>query len=314
MKSSRLKLNVIMLTGLAVLFVLTPGCKKEETDIPVITSAEVSNIDVTSAVCGGTITSSKGSLVTARGVCWSSSPDPTITDDTTFDGTDMGSFISTLTGLDPDTTYYVKAYATNKNGTAYGDMKTFTTLEGMVDIEGNVYHTVTMGSNTWTVENLKVTRYNDGTPIAYQPNSAGGADPIYCWYGNDESNKEIYGALYNWYAVNTGKLAPVGWHVPIFDERIRSDGNGGDYKEIGTVHWKEPNSDATNSTGFTALPGGAYWFETYRYMGERGYWWLTKEYGYEAFCIYIDYMAGGGVFNPLMPKYNCLSVRCVKDY
>jgi len=85
------------------------------------------------------------------------------------------------------------------------------------DIDGNVYHTVIIGTQIWMVENLKTTKYNDGTSIANVTDNVewiGLTSPAYCWYNNYTSYKTQFGALYNWYAVNTGKLAPTGWHVP----------------------------------------------------------------------------------------------------
>ena len=141
------------------------------------------------------------------------------------------------------------------------------TAQTVQDIEGNVYHTVTIGTQVWMVENLKTTKFNDGTPIPTQKNDAlwdALTTPAYCWYNNDSvSNKSTYGALYNWFAVKTGKLCPAGWHVATSNEwNDLVDFCGGQYaassalREAGITHWTSPNSDATNSTGFTALPGG----------------------------------------------------------
>ena len=138
----------------------------------------------------------------------------------------------------------------------------------VTDVDGNVYHTVTIGKQIWMVENLRTTHYNDSTAIpnlggnsAWQSNTTG----AYCWYNNDGAAaiNSPYGALYNWYAVNTYKLCPKGWHVPFnaeWDELINFLGGtsvaGGKLKEAGTTHWTTPNTGADNSSGFTALPGG----------------------------------------------------------
>ena len=139
------------------------------------------------------------------------------------------------------------------------------------DIEGNVYHIVRIGNQVWTSENLRTTRYNDGTSIPLVTDNSdwgnlnsGG----FCWYDNDSiSYKNAYGALYNWNAVNTGKLAPVGWHIAsdedwtILISYLGGDSvAGGKLKEKGTTHWAVPNAGATNESGFTAIPGG------YRHM------------------------------------------------
>jgi uncharacterized protein (TIGR02145 family) len=136
----------------------------------------------------------------------------------------------------------------------------------VTDIDGNVYHTVTIGTQTWTVENLKATKYNDGTAIPNITDNTtwgGLATGAYCWYNDSSTYKNTYGALYNWYAINTGKLAPTGWHVPTSADWDTlsaylggDDTAGGKLKETGTAHWLSPNAGATNETGFSALPGG----------------------------------------------------------
>jgi len=210
------------------------------------------------------------------------------------------------------------------------------TLLTVTDIDGNVYHTVTIGSQVWMVENLKTTKYNDNTSIPLVTDSASWISlttPGYCWYNNDAANnKNVYGALYNWYTVNTGKLAPAGWHVPTHDEwttMITYLGNdsvaGGKMKSTGTLEagtglWHTPNSGANNKSGFTALPGG------YRAgtassngmsanIGELGIWWTATEYdNSHSWNYYL-------VTNIVQVNYGYqdgektygYSVRCVKD-
>ncbi len=192
------------------------------------------------------------------------------------------------------------------------------------DIDNNVYKTVTIGTQTWMVENLKTTRYRDGTPI---PNVTNGSDwnntytPAYCWYDNNISNKGTYGALYNWYAVNTGKLAPTGWHVPSDTEwQTLIDYLGGDavaggkMKETGTAHWDIPNNGATNSSGFSALPGGKLSLIGKFYSDtDSGYWWSSTEQdtyrAWERVLLYGD----SNVYRHDNPKQGGYSVRCVRD-
>jgi|GEM_PF-4490758 len=139
-----------------------------------------------------------------------------------------------------------------------------------VDIDGNVYPAVVIGNQAWTTVNLRVTHYNDGTAIPHVTDGgtwSGLSTPGYCYYNNstDPAKQEKWGALYNWYAVETGKLAPAtgGWRVPTdADWTILSDylGGvsvaGGKMKEAGTANWSSPNTGATNESGFSALPGG----------------------------------------------------------
>jgi len=159
--------------------------------------------------------------------------------------------------------------------------------ETVKDVDGNIYHTVKIGTQTWTVENLKTTHYNDGTAIplvtgesAWGNLTTGG----YCWYNNNSATyKKTYGAIYNWYAVNTGKLALAGWHVPTDAEWGTlsaylggDDTAGGKLKEVGTTHWRLPNTRATNSSGFTALPGGCRNYDgVFHDVGDNGYWWSS---------------------------------------
>jgi uncharacterized protein (TIGR02145 family)/uncharacterized repeat protein (TIGR02543 family) len=155
------------------------------------------------------------------------------------------------------------------------------------DQDGNVYTEVTIGTQVWMVQNLKTTKYNDGSAIPLVSDSAtwaGLTTPGYCWYGNDVGNKATYGALYNWYTVNTGKLAPVGWHVPTDAEWttlatfIGGVWPGGKLKEAGLAHWADPNEGATNEFGFTALPGGYRPpYGSFTEITKSGYWWCSTE-------------------------------------
>jgi uncharacterized protein (TIGR02145 family) len=129
------------------------------------------------------------------------------------------------------------------------------------------YKTVKIGNQIWMAENLRSTKFNDGTAIPFIEDKKTWRKltvPAYCVYDNDmDKHKMIYGNLYNWYVVNMGKLCPAGWHVPTHDEwtalSVYLGGEsvaGGKLKETGTIHWKSSNDGATNESGFTALPGG----------------------------------------------------------
>ena len=261
-------LHSILMVSLMILFF---GCTKDNSSnqgpVPILSTTEVSNISSTTALSGGDITNDGGETVSSRGVCWSTGTTPTINDNKTSDGTGAGTFISSITGLNPNTTYYLRAYATNSNGTGYGSAMSFKTLMPEVtDIDGNVYHIVAIGTQVWMVENLRTTRYNDGTSIPYiddQNTWMNLTTPAYCWPNNDESSISPYGMMYNWYAVNTGKLAPTGWHVPTdsdWNTLITFAGGpsaaGGNLKAAGTTYWEYPNTGATDMYGFTLLPAG----------------------------------------------------------
>lgn len=192
------------------------------------------------------------------------------------------------------------------------------------DYDGNVYNTVTIGTQTWMKENLKVTHYRDGSSLPnitdadqWESLSTG----AYCNYSNDENNVATYGRIYNWYAVNDSrKIAPAGWHVPTeaeWNTLINFLGGdsvaGGKLKETGTTHWLYINIGATNETGFTALPGGERSYDgAYSKLGEAGTWWTSSFSGAYAWQWIIgSYGADIGEQGSSM-NYG-FSVRCVKD-
>jgi uncharacterized protein (TIGR02145 family) len=149
---------------------------------------------------------------------------------------------------------------------------TFLTIQGfaqtVTDIDGNVYNTVTIGTQTWLKENLNVQHYNNGDPIPQVTDKATWANlsnGAYCYYYNDSiTYANLYGKLYNFYAIaDSRKVCPTGWSIPTQAEwetlQTYLGGEnvaGGKMKEIGTTHWLSPNTGATNSSGFTGLPGG----------------------------------------------------------
>ena len=161
-------------------------------------------ITSTSALCGGIITSDDETPVHMKGICWSTSPSPTIMDNVIEDELDTDTIQVSLTGLMVYTRYYYRAFAMNDIDTLYGEETSFTTQGGTVtDIDGNVYHTISIGSQVWLIENLKVTRYQNGDSISFVSDhlvwqTSPGA---YCYYDNDTDYKEVYGALYNWWGM-----------------------------------------------------------------------------------------------------------------
>jgi uncharacterized protein (TIGR02145 family) len=195
----------------------------------------------------------------------------------------------------------------------------------VMDIDGNVYRTVTIGAQVWMTENLKTTRLNDGTPIPLAPIAnvwRTTVNPAYCWPENDSSHKDTYGALYNWHAVRTGKLAPPGWHVPTDEDwTLLADylGGGavagGKLKDTGTAHWKSPNSAATNETGFTALPGGERNYDgVFTVPKERGFWWTSSLYNADSAIIFrAMYHDDDILWSYGKLRGNGLSVRCIRN-
>jgi len=195
----------------------------------------------------------------------------------------------------------------------------------VADIDGNVYHTIKIGDQWWMVENLKVTHYRNSDPIPNVTDNGewnGLSTGAYCEYDNNPANVETYGRLYNWYAVDDSRnIAPEGWHVPTDAEwQTLVDYLGGDavaggkMKEEGTTHWLSPNTDATNESDFTGLPGGIRNDDgSYGGLGSHAYIWSSTDYdGYWKWDRTL-YYNNSQVNRALGTKWNGLSVRCVKD-
>lgn len=306
--------------------------------LPTITTTIVTNITGTTAVSGGNITADGGASVTARGICWSTTLNPTLLDNYTTDGTGSGVFVSNISGLTVGVTYYLRAYATNTIGISYGNQISFVsiadgTIGSISDIDGNAYKTVYIGGKWWMAENLKTTKYKDGSDIPNIIDNGTWADlstPAYCWYNNDETAyKDTYGSLYNWYAVSTGNLCPTGWHVPndaewyvlenYIDPAINDPnatgwrGIDGGTKLKASSGWNS-EGNGTDAFGFSALPGGRRIVEGI--FQEEGYgarWWSSTEYN--AMAAWTRHMSYGTevVYRYYSEKTFGYSVRCVND-
>ena len=205
----------------------------------------------------------------------------------------------------------------------------------LTDKDGNVYNTVTIGTQTWLTENLKTTKYSDGTEIPnITDNTAWAAltTGAYCDYSNIPANSTTYGRLYNWYTVdnnaatkvasNGGKnVCPTGWHVPtdaewtILTACLGGEIDaGGKLKETGTTHWQSPNEGATDLVGFTALPSGYRYFNgSFLDIGYYSYWWSSTESSptnaYERLVSYVS----SYIYKGSGRKQSGFSVRCLKD-
>lgn len=280
--------------------------------LAIITTTALSNITANTALSGGNITSDGGSIVTARGIVWSISQNPTISLSTkTIDGTGSGIFSSNMLGLNPNTNYYVRAYATNSLGTSYGNQISFNSLQNVIngigpnvtDVDGNVYQSVINCNQTFTSKNLNVTKYSDGTPIPQVTDPSAWANlttGAWCYYNNVTSNGNTYGKLYNWYAVKgiydlasasnpnlRKKLAPTGWHIPTLTEwntLVNCLGSNAavSMRSSGTQYWFFPPIATAvpfyNISGFNGLPGGfrseAGVSNALSYVGR---WWCSTE-------------------------------------
>ncbi len=432
-----------------LVLLLTTNCKKEElASLAVLSTASATNTAATTATSGGFITSDGGATITARGVCWNTTSNPTTSDSKTTDGVGIGQFVSEITGLTAGLTYHVRAYATNSIGTAYGaDMAISTmgqapesvtqpatnvsgivaTLNGavnanylttivtfeygtttsygqtvtatqssltgssitnvsagitgliegtiyhfrvkavnalgttfggdmtltttpLIDIDGNSYNIIRIGTQVWMKENLKTTKYNDGTVIPnITDNTAWAAlkTGAYSNYDNIPNNSNTYGRIYNWYAVdnnaatkvasNGGKnVCPTGWHVPTDAEWTtlttyltdNGYGYGGSGDDIGksmasTSGWtSDPlagdvgNDQASNnSSGFTAFPSGLRnLYGAYLGIGSVGYWWSSTGdnwyFGYYRGLYHNFSSVSRGSDGDMVYGF---SVRCLRD-
>lgn len=213
------------------------------------------------------------------------------------------------------------AVSCSKNNTPVTDFQ----YGSLSDNEGNVYKTITIGSQTWMAENLRSIKLNDGTAIPNVTNNNTWSTlttPAYCYYGNDSVGyKGTYGAFYNWYTVQTNKLCPVGWHVPSDQEWTTLSTSlgvdslaGGKLKAVGAIFWYSPNSYATNVTGFGGLGCGYRFYNgSYHNSGISGNWWSSTAYtGSLAWYRYLTY-DNGKVGKNFVDKLYGFSVRCLKN-
>jgi uncharacterized protein (TIGR02145 family) len=305
------------------IMITTPGTN----DVPTITTSPVVNIGQTEAIGGGNLSKPGAYPVIEMGICWSTSSGPTIDDNSAIVSLDFGEFTANLTSLSSETKYYVRAWASNDNGIAYGNEIEFTTAPSVTtieDIDGNTYNTIQIGNQTWIKENLRTRKYADGSPIdniediATWESTQSGA---YSWYNNDSASyNDPYGLMYNFYAVEDDRgLCPAGWHVATkedWEEMI--DYLGGEdeaafrIRETGTTHW-DYDPGVTNSSGFTAVPGG-YRFSGQDFDGIGGYAFFFTSTIFNARPIsYYMVSNQNNIVEYGNVKNNGFSVRCIKD-
>jgi uncharacterized protein (TIGR02145 family) len=293
---------------------------RTKAELPVLSTTAATSVTHNSASTGGTVTNDGGAPVTAKGVCWNITGNPTVADNKTSDGTGSGVFTSLITSLNAFTTYYVRAYAQNKAGTGYGNEISFKTLhetDSLTDTRDNQkYLIVKTGTDWWMAENLN---YRDTGSVYYNNDSA--------------THAAVYGRLYTWTSMMKGSassntvpsnvqgVCPSGWHIPSdaeWDNMVADWGGtslaGSAMKETGNDNWNTPNTDATNESGFTARPAGL--VTSGLASGEKGssaYFWTSTESGsLNAYTIKLI-KDGGSVANTALPKANHYSVRCKKD-
>lgn len=215
-----------------------------------------------------------------------------------------GNISSKITGLTPNKVYQVVAKAQNERGITQGEISTFETY-AVTDFDGNFYHTVTIGNQTWLRENFKGTHFFNGDPIPNITDQAqweATTSPAYCYYNNDIKYADTYGALYNWYVTSDSRGLISGYRVPSFNdwETLNTylggfNVSGGKMKESGNNHWKSPNIEATNSSNFTALPGGQKTINNFCNLGVASVFWANTIYPVSgaSYVYYLDKFSAG---------------------
>jgi uncharacterized protein (TIGR02145 family) len=298
---------------------------------PGIAIKAVSNLNLTSVTLNAKVVGKDGpTSVTFEtklkgATTWTSNPATGV-----FSGQDSVLVSLNLSSLAKNTEYVVRAKATNAGGQTISAEADFWTYE-VADIDGNFYHTVDIGNQTWMVENLKTTKFRDGTPIPNKTENrdwsraTAVAEPAYCWYNNDPSFKVPYGALYNWHVASDPKIAPTGYHVPTYEEFAElisflggASIAGVKLKAAGpAAGWQAP-SQADNSSRFSALPAG------FRGDSPNGdgisedfrnytYFWSSSQFGSGGDAMFLKYSSSlaenDGIFN----RSYGFSIRCLKD-
>lgn len=314
-------------------------------NLPTLTTVDINHITMSSAVIEGNIQDNGNAQITTCGFCWSINPHPTITDNHTQDGFSSNSFTSTINNLTIEKNYYVRAYATNSAGTAYGNEKKFTTTGlpmpinraniitfnsnlnygTVTDIDGNVYKTITIGKYTWIAENLRVSRFRNGDPIPYlNDNSDWECYDFFvpgkiglCDYQNTHNIDSIakYGFLYTLRTImDSRNIAPIGWHIAdaiewnsiIYDNTLTVCG----------IDWDSSAKDVSNvnNSGLTILPSG-YRDNTGDFFNKNNCFQVSVGGAWAIIFPTFKYVAGSGqIYNHANAIQWGYSVRCVKDY
>lgn len=300
--------------------------------IPQLTTLAVSKITISTAITGGEISASGGADVSARGVCWNTSGNPTFSDNHTTDGSGLGSFESNLTSLPKNITIHARAYATTLYGTGYGNQVEFTIVvtpgADLTDSrDGKVYKTAQIGDQLWMAENLNV-----GVMVSDAIGQTDNGVIEKFSYDNNESNSDVYGGLYFWDEMmqytetSTQGVCPDGWHVSTDEEwqglemflgmadttvvktSWRGD-EGNMLKEEGTTHWT--SDSGTNESGFTAIPGGRYKDGIFEELGTIARFWTSSGSGINAW--YRGLSSSSQIGRNNIAKNTGRSVRCLKD-
>ena len=309
MKKKHIGYINILFIGLLYLslLVLSYSCAKKKNTIPSFQKEKITEITSQSAIFEGVINNPDEFQMGTYGVIWSLNH---ISDSYSSGGVQLDNLYNfeknykcIIKNLVPNTKYYLRAYVTGNNGKYHwGEELSFTTLPSettpfnlnksygsVQDIDGNVYKTIPIGEQVWMAENLRVSKFNNGTPIEQLIVDSvfhNYGNPAWCYYNDDSIQfNNPYGKLYNIYVVNNNKnICPTGWHIPTYDDylifksNLPTENNGGVLKSTGFNYWNSPNTAATNETGFSAIGGGIRENSTYKYNKEYSHYWVKDNF------------------------------------
>jgi len=320
--------SIMKLLFVAIVFsVFVSSCKKYDktNDLEIsVTTLPADNITYSSATITGNIENDDSDPVTEKGFCWGNLPNPTIEGVKIERGKGVGPFTAELDGLSDGVNYYVRTYLVNSKGVKYGNQVVFSTLSKPVqDIDGNVYSTVVIGKQVWMAENLRTSSYKNGNKIFFaKDESAWYSSEVgtYCYQCHEPEYDAVFGKLYNKYIAKSQDVCPTGWHLPssqewnqMLDYLGGENVAGGKMKKVATDLWLYTSDNATNSSGFSGLPGGHYVSVgsntgcNVSNMTYSGYWWSSNNQVFE-----LNGSRDNVRITTALPTYG-YSIRCVRD-
>ncbi len=351
---TKIKTIVTVLSIIGLSIFMNSGCEKEEkVDLPELSTLSISEITFTSGKSGGVIIDNGGEEIISRGIVWNTVTNPSVIHNvgiaTAKSEEYSDIFECYLIGLYPDTKYFVRAYATNSAGTAYGNEVAFTTPENesagtVKDIDGNEYMTIKIGAQEWMAENLRTSKYKTNINIKHADldslwqETGSNETGAWSWYNNNSTNDDRYGKLYNWHAVNNELgLCPTGWHVPTVNDwaelvnYIKSQNDNFIANQLKSCRQIDsplggicdtdihPRWDShsihygTNDFLFSGTPGG-YRISTGSFFskGYEGVWWSASENSEENAWSWSLHNSSGDISENNSNKQDGYSVRCVK--
>jgi uncharacterized protein (TIGR02145 family) len=346
MKNSKSKIHFFRQTNIFILILLTflfYSCNKNKNTKPSIETISFTELTSQSVIIEGKVNNPDNFNIFWQGVAWGTTSNPEFnTFYTTFENVSSTTFNSKIYNLLPNTTYYFRTYLNldGQSNIVYGKEISITTPPSEIsqfninktygsnsDVDGNIYKTIQIGNQTWMAENLRVSKFNNGSAInevTVNNSFYNNGNPAWCYYKDSIQYNNLYGKLYNEFVVtNNNNVCPTGWHVPTINDfqtlkdNLPSINSGGVLKSTGYNFWNSPNEGATNETGFSAVGSGIRNdFDNYYGIKAATYFWLQDN------CYFgMVYTSPGGpsygaietmVYGSNYPGQGC-SIRCVKD-